>query len=686
MSRPLRFPRGGGRILKLLLGALLLPILFVVGVGGWLAWSLTPLQNFYLNAYTASSITESQPRATTQIRWVMKTAPGRKSLPMIPTEAAKGGTPKLPVALSAEALAAGWRGVALSAPERINSARLAPLLESGIYDDVSLVRLIFLPTIVGLSGLMALIFLPRKVGPAWGSALSGRWEDREHETRHGRRTRGPQLNLPVRQWPGKDAGIRLKLAGEGMLGNVLPLGGSYQVPRKLESSHILLMGDTGSGKSSAIRQILREVSKRGESAIVYDPAMDFVSEFYDPERGDLILNPLDERCPYWNVAEEVFRPEMATTIAAAFLAEKEYEKAFFTDAPRRVLAHLLAKEPQVRDLLRWMSDPEEIALRVKGTPLATLVDPAAPAQRAGVLASLNLVADSLELLPEWSHTRKTFSTSEWHYGRKRWVFLTSSPGFREKILPLHSVWLDLFILRMMGYCEDREAKPVWFVLDELASLNKLPQLHTAVTENRKYGNPVVLGFQGRSQLEKRYGQDAEAMLSQPATKIFFKTSEPRAAKWVSEAIGEIEVERLKESRSMELIGSKRSYAMEIATKPLVMASEIAGLAPLRAFIKQENRVVPVRFRLAKKRGKQPEFLERKLPELTARPEPKQATPQLAGVPPVLQKQPARENRQAALLADAEAPKKPVQSVLPLVPSTAVKPKAAFVWDESKGIE
>jgi len=65
---------------------------------------------------------------------------------------------------------------------------------------------------------------------------------------------------------------------------------------------------------------------------------------------------------------------------------------------------------------------------------------------------------------------------------------------------------------------------VWFVLDELASLNKLPQLHTVVTESRKSGNPVVLGFQGRSQLEKRYGKDAEVILSQPATKIFLKTS------------------------------------------------------------------------------------------------------------------------------------------------------------------
>lgn len=129
----------------------------------------------------------------------------------------------------------------------------------------------------------------------------------------------------------------------------------------------------------------------------------------------------------------------------------------------------------------------------------------------------------------------------------------------------------------------------------------------------------MLGFQGGSQLEKRYGQDAEAMLSQPATKIFFKTSEPRAAKWISDTLGEIEVERIKESRSIAeprigLLGGKRqkSYSMEIANKPLIMASEIAGLEPLRAYIKQENRVVPVKFALAKRRSREPEFIERKM--------------------------------------------------------------------------
>jgi hypothetical protein len=313
-----------------------------------------------------------------------------------------------------------------------------------------------------------------------------------------------------------------------------------------------------------------------------------------------------------------------------------------------------------------MAEPALIEFAVKGTPLAALLEAGAPAQRAGVLASLNMVADSLELLPEWEHTRPTFATAEWYTSRKRWVFLTSTPAYRAKILPLHSVWLDLFILRMMGYCEEHMAKPVWFVLDELASLNKLPQLHTAVTENRKYGNPVVLGFQGCSQLEKRYAQDAEAMLSQPATKLFFKTTEPRAAKWISDAIGEIEVERLKESHSMGLFGSRKSYAMEIATKPLVMASEVSGLEPLHGFIKLENRVVPVHFQFARKRGGQPEFIERKLPEIAPR-------PSLPTMPTTVR-------------AEQPKPSAAVQTTLPLFDALADKPKEAFVWDESKGIE
>jgi hypothetical protein len=665
----MRFPSRFGRVIFVLFGVTLGPFLLAVVAGGWLAWTLPPLQKIYLPVYSASTLGASLPHNLTTVRWVMKTAPGRKPETLLPEDAVAGPDPKLPVSLSPKAIAEGWRGVVQIAPEKVRSSELVPYLQATIYDGESVWWLFARPMLYGLAGVLFLYAIRLQFKQGWGSG-----RNRAHEERHGRRTKGPELESGGwRRRLGAD-GISFRLRFEKAPWSWLPFGPNFRIPRRLESSHIELIGDTGSGKSTAIRQILRQVQERGETAIVYDPAMDFVGEFYNPSRGDLILNPLDTRCPYWGLGDELDRPETGTIIAAAFLPEKEYEKAYFTDGPRRILAHLLKKGPQPRDVLRWMTDPSQMEFMVKGTPLAALIDPAAPAQRAGVLSSLNMIADSLELLPEWDEAKgKTFATSEWYTERKRWVFLTSSPGYREKILPLHSVWLDLFILRMMGYCQDRAAKPVWFVIDELASLNKLPQLHAAVTENRKYGNPVVLGFQGRSQLEKRYGQDAETMLSQPATKVFFKTSEPRAAKWISDAIGEIEVERLKESRSMGLIGSKKSYAMEIATKPLIMPSEISGLEPLHGFIKQENRVVPVCFALAKKRSKQVEFIERKRPQAAPRP-----TPQVSAAPPAHTPPPSK--KPAA-----------VQGVLPLAdhppaPPTPAKRKEAFVWDETRGID
>ena len=650
----MRFPSRGRWLLWLILLFALVPFLVILPASLWLGWTMNPVQTFYLGTYASCSTLSGYPGAVTTVRYAEKTAPERKSETLLPEDAVKSPDPKQPLALSPKALSEGWRGVAITPPQKVRANELREYLAATIYDGDSAWLIFFRPTLY----LAALVLFLCVLWLLFGHKLC---VSRKQEERHGRRTKGPELIAALRG--SRDGGIRFQTEGEGTFGRLFPAH-SFRIPRRLEASHILLMGDTGSGKSSTIRQLLRQVEDRGESAIVYDPAMDFLGEFYNPQRGDLILNPLDQRCPYWGLGDEIDWPETATTIAAAMLPDKEHEKEFFTDAPRRVLAHLLRRQPQPRDILRMMADPAYIEAAVKGTPLATLLDPGAPAQRAGVLSSLNMVADSLELLPEWEYTRKTFATAEWYTERKRWVFLTSSPAYREKVLPLHSAWLDLFILRMMGYCEDRAAKPVWFVLDELASLNKLPQLHTAVTENRKYGNPVVMGLQGRSQMEKRYGQDAEAMLSQPATKIFLKTSEPRAAKWISEAIGEIEVERLKESRSMGLLRSKKSFAMEIATKPLVMASEIGGLQPLTGFIKLENHVVQARFRLAKKQNRQPDFLER------------------------TRKQPLPRKTDAVKTSapvKAHERKKPAQGISPLEETPVVK-KEGFSWDESKSIE
>ncbi|MGR5283670.1 type IV secretion system DNA-binding domain-containing protein, partial [Photobacterium damselae] len=59
-------------------------------------------------------------------------------------------------------------------------------------------------------------------------------------------------------------------------------------------------GSTGTGKSVAIRKLLREIRARGDKAIIYDKGCTFVSRFYD-EHKDYILNPFDERSVDWKI-------------------------------------------------------------------------------------------------------------------------------------------------------------------------------------------------------------------------------------------------------------------------------------------------------------------------------------------------------------------------------------------------
>ncbi len=436
---------------------------------------------------------------------------------------------------------------------------------------------------------------------------------RARDRRQGRRLKGPELVSVAR--------FNRRYRTEGM-GFVQPARRFrretwVRVPRAIESSHFLIMGDSGTGKSALIRQILMQIEARGDTAIVYDPALEYTPQFYAPARGDAILNPLDARSPYWTPADEWRHEAETLTLATSLFPDRQHENAFFTEAPRRIFAYLLTLRPTPAQLAWWLCHEDEIDQRLAGTAYAAMIDRQAPAQRSGVLASLNMVADTLKLLPSERDTARRWSAAEWaRTWPHGWLFLTSTPETRPRLVPLTSLWLDTLVLRLMHQGQPRP-HPTWFVLDELASLQRLPQLHTAITENRKSNNPVVLGFQGRSQLETRYGHDAEAMLSQPATKIFLRTSEPHAAKWIADTLGDIEIERLRESRSSTR-GGQQNYGLERQVEPLVMPSEITGLAPLRGFLKVGNLVVRLSFPFITLPRKVAAFIER--PDRLSRPD------------------------------------------------------------------
>jgi len=129
----------------------------------------------------------------------------------------------------------------------------------------------------------------------------------------------------------------------------------------------------------------------------------------------------------------------------------------------------------------------------------------------GPVPSLNLVADALRMPKTREESQTTWRALEWSKMRRGWIFLTSTPELRAPLQPLLSLWLDTLVLRFMNTIntDGTTARPFWFVLDELAGLQKLPQLATALTGNRKSNNPVVAGIQDKAQMETLYGHLAE---------------------------------------------------------------------------------------------------------------------------------------------------------------------------------
>ena len=405
--------------------------------------------------------------------------------------------------------------------------------------------------------------------------------------------------LDAPDWPLHVRGITVipanklarRLAGQG-----IRLAG-VRVPRELEPQHFLITGSTGAGKSVAIRSLLRQIQARGETAVVVDPECEFVAEFYRPDRGDFILNPLDSRCPHWSPWAEL-RAEThesdCEALAASLIPEPPdaYHEGggafFFRQSSRSLLTSIFRiAEPKVAaSIPRLLTLPRgELRRKLSGTPAEALIDPGAHDQGAGIVATAANATKSFQYLPE--RAVRKWSALDWSQQRRGWLFLTSSEDSRDAALPLQSVWLDCIIHRLMSTELGRRREQVWIVADELPVLRRQARLEDLIVRGRKRGLAAVLGFQAITQLRAIYGTNqAATLVASPATKLILRTGEPETAQWCSAQIGEREVERDQLGASIAPREMRGSFSLHRhrSTEPAVMAAEIQLLSPLSGYL------------------------------------------------------------------------------------------------------
>lgn len=268
-----------------------------------------------------------------------------------------------------------------------------------------------------------------------------------------------------------------------------------------ELQHLLIVGTTGAGKTNSVNELLQQIREKKQRAVIVDVTGDFIDRFYRPGI-DKILNPLDEKSESWDIWVDCPKSFHVETLAAAFLPAK-HDDDFWVNSARTLFVStaqilLELQSNSVRDLLDYAvyKPLAEAASLYAGTAAASFMDVNADKTAIGVRSTLGVNIKCLELLKE---TSSPFSIREWMKEEEgnSWLFLASVPEMREVLKPLLTAWTTIATNALMSLNPSSERR-VWFIMDELPALKKLPELHTMLAEARKYGGCVVAGTQDMS--------------------------------------------------------------------------------------------------------------------------------------------------------------------------------------------
>jgi hypothetical protein len=358
------------------------------------------------------------------------------------------------------------------------------------------------------------------------------------------------------------------------------------VPREIEPLHWLLTGTTGTGKTTAISELLDGTRARGDRCIICDPNGGYLTHF--AQDGDKLLNPFDSRSERWSLFNEFRKDFDAERLARSVVPDGHGESAAWHGYAQTLLAEILRAlvrtgETSTDRLLYWASiaPASELAQLLAGTATAGLFDPEA----AKALASTRFVL-AARLAPQRYLAPGAFSLRSWLENESGSLFLTWRPDMQTALAPLMGTWVDVLANAVLSLPPD-PTRRIWLIADELAALGSLASLEAALTLGRKHGLCVVAGVQSTAQLDGLYGKDAATVLRSCFRNLMvlaISRTDPDTCDALSRSLGEREIQRPDASRSQGTQGTSRGTSLQTAQERLVLPSEIAGLPSLQGYL------------------------------------------------------------------------------------------------------
>ena len=443
------------------------------------------------------------------------------------------------------------------------------------------------------SALHTVFGLAAFVGTGWAAAyLLARSSTSEPSHRRGSVIKFEDSMPPVQQKTRgvTDSNTPISLAG-------------IRVPLEDETKHFKIIGTTGTGKSTAIREILGAALARGDRAVIADPDGGYLDTFYDAGRGDIILNPFSPEAVKWNLLEEIGTDYDVDQLARSLIPDNggddrtwsEHARAFFIAVTQQALDSGRIKDDAALYHLLTKAPVKELKLLLANTSAGPLLEDGNERMFGSVRATASSAVRALNYTTR--QQAPPFSVRKWvkqgaaNYGNRKGgvLFIPYKAAEIPALRSIISAWMRLAIFEAMNLGEGDQR--LWFVVDELDALGAIDGLKDALARLRKFGGRTVIGFQSIGQVSGTYGgAAADTIVENCGNTLILRCSASErggTSEFASKLIGQREVMHTTRStsrRTGEWLGST-TMSEHLKIEPAVMASEIERLPDLEGFLK-----------------------------------------------------------------------------------------------------
>jgi hypothetical protein len=331
-----------------------------------------------------------------------------------------------------------------------------------------------------------------------------------------------------------------------------------------ECRHILLLGGSGSGKTSVLWPVITQAVDRGDRCLIFSFKGDFQQKAEFPFS---LLAPWDSRSVRWQLGKDIRTRLHAESLAKTLIPTPDKDPIWAQGAQGLLTAIISEVQSKYRESWGFfrlaqacsiaLSDYDSLVQTVMTeSPLARSFlmgkDSKTTASYLAQMAS-NL-SDVVNLgVADFSNQGSPWSIRDWLAGRTPNAAILGYLSESEELSGAYCASIiEQVVKQVLSFSDVSPAeRRIWLFLDEVPQAGKIPSITSALEAARSKGCRVVLGMQGVAQLEEHgYSKNTLDIWSgQCGIKIIANLSTPRDQKWAADLLGERELERYQSNLS-----------------------------------------------------------------------------------------------------------------------------------------